>query len=71
MQLFNAVKNQQKVIEEKLKDAGKSTVKKERAMKSVTKGAFLDMLKGSSAKSTDNSAVGTEKNMEVSMEMQH
>jgi hypothetical protein len=44
--LFNAVKQQQKTIENKLKDAGGSERKREKVMKSVSKSSFLDMLKG-------------------------
>ena len=47
VQLFNAVKKQQKMIEDKLKEVGSSERKRDQVMKSVTKGAFLDMLKGS------------------------
>lgn len=49
MQLFNAVKKQQKVIEDKLKEVGSSEFKREKVMKSVNKGQFLDMLKSKSS----------------------
>ena len=49
MQLFNAVKKQQKDIDEKLNQVGSSIRKREKVMKSVSKGAFLDMLKGTNA----------------------
>ena len=52
VQLFNAVKKQQKSTEEKLKEAGSSELKRERVMKSVSKGEFLDMLKGSTSNVT-------------------
>ncbi|XP_064623022.1 RRP15-like protein isoform X2 [Lineus longissimus] len=44
VQLFNAVKKQQKLIEDRLKEAG-STTKKSKVLSSMTKGAFLDVLK--------------------------
>ncbi len=46
VQLFNAVKKQQKDIDEKLNEVGSSVRKRDKVLKSVTKGAFLDMLKG-------------------------
>lgn len=46
MQLFNAVKKQQKSMEEKLSEAGSSERRKEQVLKSMTKGQFLDVLKG-------------------------
>ena len=46
MQLFNAVRQPQKVVESKLKDAGSSETRREKVMKSMTKGAFIDLLKG-------------------------
>ena len=51
VQLFNAVKKQQKVTEEKLTEAGSSVRKRDRVLQSISKGAFLDMLKGSQLKS--------------------
>ncbi|XP_046585020.1 RRP15-like protein [Haliotis rubra] len=47
VQLFNAVRQQQKVLEEKLTEAGSSIKKSEKVMESMTKGKFLDLLKGS------------------------
>ena len=44
MQLFNAVKAQQKVIEQKIKEVG-TEVKREKILKTFKKGDFLDMLK--------------------------
>ena len=49
VQLFNAVRKQQKDIDEKLSQVGSSIRKREKVMKSVSKGAFLDMLKGTNA----------------------
>ena len=46
VQLFNAVRSQQKVIEENLSSAGPTESKKAKAMEKMTKGKFLDLLKG-------------------------
>lgn len=46
VQLFNAVKTQQKDIDKKLKEAGPLEVRKEKVMKSIDKRAFLDVLMG-------------------------
>ena len=46
VQLFNAVKKQQKTVEEEKEKAG-SDRKKEKVMEKVTKDSFLNMLKGS------------------------
>lgn len=45
MQLFNAVHKQQSLLEGKLADAGPSERRREKAVQSLTKGRFLDMLK--------------------------
>ena len=45
MQLFNAVHKQQMLLEGKLADAGPSERRREKAVQSLTKGRFLDMLK--------------------------
>ena len=45
MQLFNAVRQQQREIEDKMKEAGSSERRKDNVMKSLSKGAFLDLLK--------------------------
>lgn len=45
VQLFNAVKTHQKQVDEKLQAAGQSETKRDKVMKSLSKGAFLDMLK--------------------------
>ena len=47
MQLFNAVRKQQKTVEDELEMAG-SDRKKEKVMEKITKHKFLSMLKGSS-----------------------
>ena len=46
--MFNAVKKQQKLVSEKLEVAGPSLRKQEQAVKSLSKGQFMDVLKGSS-----------------------
>lgn len=46
VQLFNAVKKQQKEIDAKVKEAGPLEVRKEKALKSIDKQAFLDVLMG-------------------------
>ncbi|XP_054758269.2 RRP15-like protein [Lytechinus pictus] len=51
VQLFNAVKKQQKTREERLKEVGGSTRKRAKVEASLTKGNFLDMLKGTPAPS--------------------
>ncbi|XP_066282273.1 RRP15-like protein [Branchiostoma lanceolatum] len=45
VQLFNAVKKEQKTIQEKLQEAGPTESKKAKAMSSISKGSFLDKLK--------------------------
>ncbi|GAV05878.1 hypothetical protein RvY_15941 [Ramazzottius varieornatus] len=45
VQLFNAVRAQQNVLEEKLEEAGPSMRKTEQALKTVSKSSFLDLLK--------------------------
>ena len=51
VQLFNAVRKQQKTREEKLKEVGGSQRKRAKVEASLTKGDFLDMLKGTPAPS--------------------
>lgn len=48
VQLFNAVRNQQKDIERKMSDAGPLERKKDKVMKSLDKTKFLDKLMGQS-----------------------
>nr|CAD7461680.1 unnamed protein product [Timema tahoe] len=58
VQLFNAVRQQQKSIDNKLKKAGSSIRKREQAMKSIDKNTFLDILmgsKGAKSELVDNS----------------
>ncbi|XP_041353525.1 RRP15-like protein [Gigantopelta aegis] len=49
VQLFNAVQRQQKLLGDKLVEAGASVRKQDKVMESMTKGKFLDLLKGTSA----------------------
>lgn len=46
VQLFNAVREQQKFIEKKVEEVGPSVTKREKVMKSIDKKAFLDVLRG-------------------------
>nr|CAD7423233.1 unnamed protein product [Timema monikensis] len=58
VQLFNAVRQQQKSIDNKLKKAGSSIRKQEQVMKSIDKNTFLDILmgsKGAKSELVDNS----------------
>ena len=57
MQLFNAVRKQQKTREEKLKEVGGSERKRAKVEASLTKGGFLDMLKGTPAPSRSDGSV--------------
>ena len=45
VQLFNAVHKQQSLLEGRLADAGPSQRQRDKAVQSLTKGRFLDMLK--------------------------
>lgn len=47
VQLFNAVRQQQKTVEKTMKKAGKSELKRERMLDSIDKKKFLDVLAGS------------------------
>ncbi|XP_053377271.1 RRP15-like protein [Mercenaria mercenaria] len=48
VQLFNAVRKQQKVLEEKIQQVGTSERKKDKIMEGMTKDKFLTILKGTS-----------------------
>jgi len=50
VQLFNAVRDQQKDLKSQLNAAGHSTRKREQVFKSIDKEGFLDVLSGASAK---------------------
>ena len=50
VQLFNAVRKQQKVITEKMEEAGGSIRRKDNAMSAISKGDFLDILQGHKVK---------------------
>ena len=49
MQLFNAVGSQQRSLKTQLKEAGKSTRKRENVYKNIDKEGFLDVLSGGKA----------------------
>ncbi|XP_045473174.1 RRP15-like protein [Harmonia axyridis] len=53
VQLFNAVRNQQKDINKKLYEAGPLEVRKEKVMKSIDKNTFLDTLMGQKSEQVD------------------
>lgn len=40
------MKQQQKIISDKIEEAGPSETKRDKAIKSISKGQFMDMLKG-------------------------
>merc|ERR1712002_201335 len=50
----NAVKKQQKTIDDRVKEMGSTETKKEKIINSMSKGDFLDMLKGSSVSNVTN-----------------
>lgn len=52
VQLFNAVRKQQKIITEQLEDAGPTETKKAKVLGKMTKGKFLDLLKGQNVASS-------------------
>ncbi|XP_063428943.1 RRP15-like protein [Mytilus trossulus] len=54
VQLFNAVRKQQKILKEQLDDAGPTEAKKSRALGKMTKGKFLDLLKGQTVANVSN-----------------
>ncbi|KAF5308153.1 hypothetical protein FQR65_LT06333 [Abscondita terminalis] len=53
VQLFNAVKQQQKDIDSKLKDAGSLEVKRDKVLKGINKKEFLNVLMGGKHVNTD------------------
>ncbi|XP_018563361.1 RRP15-like protein isoform X2 [Anoplophora glabripennis] len=57
VQLFNAVKSQQKQISEKLKEAGPLEVRKEKVLKNIDKRAFLDVLMGEKSQKIDDVSI--------------
>ncbi|RZB45751.1 Rrp15p domain containing protein [Asbolus verrucosus] len=54
VQLFNAVRMQQKDISKKLQEAGPLEVRKEKVLKSIDKRAFLDVLMGEKSQIVDD-----------------
>ncbi|XP_066263131.1 RRP15-like protein [Euwallacea similis] len=54
VQLFNAVRTQQKDINQKLHEAGPLEVRKEKVLKNIDKRAFLDLLMGEKSSVVDN-----------------
>jgi len=47
VQLFNAVKQQQKTVDDELEQVGKSERKRDKVMEGMTREKFLTILKGS------------------------
>ena len=59
VQLFNAVRKQQKILTEQLEEAGPTETKKSKVLGKMTKGKFLDLLKGQNV-SFDSTKIKTE-----------
>ncbi|KAL4238981.1 pre-60S ribosomal particles component [Mactra antiquata] len=57
VQLFNAVRKQQKVVEEEIEMVGKSERKKDKVMEGMTKDKFLSILKGTANTNVQNTPV--------------
>lgn len=53
VQLFNAVKMQQKKVNKKLEEAGSLEIKRERVLKTIDKRDFLDVLMGEKSQKMD------------------
>lgn len=64
MQLFNAVRQHQKNVDEKMKEVGGSERKKAKVLSSISKKDFIDVLRGTAGCS--KAAIKTEKSV-VSM----
>jgi len=54
VQLFNAVREQQKDLKSKLREAGASTRKREKVFKNIDKSSFVELLTGTKTKSLEN-----------------
>ncbi|TSQ69490.1 RRP15-like protein [Bagarius yarrelli] len=61
VQLFNAVRQHQKHVDEKMKEVGGSERKKAKVLSSISKKDFIDVLRGTSAVKTEKSASKVEK----------
>ena len=59
MQLFNAVRKQQKIIDDKMISVGKSETKRDKVLDSMTKGQFMDVLKSTGNITTESPDVLT------------
>jgi hypothetical protein len=57
VQLFNAVRQQQKSLESQLNEAGSSERKRDKVMKSLNKQAFIEILRGHSHSEPVDSSV--------------
>lgn len=65
VQLFNAVRMQQKDISQKLSEAGPLEVRKEKVLKNIDKRAFLDLLMGEKSSVVDDPAVSKMENNSI------
>lgn len=64
VQLFNAVKQQQKDIHHKLEDAGPLEVKRDKVLKNIDKRQFLNVLMGDKSQAVKESSINAN-NFEV------
>lgn len=62
VQLFNAVRMQQKDISKKLEEAGPLEVRREKVLKNIDKRAFLDVLMGEKSQRVDSDIQKNKKN---------
>ncbi|XP_023704847.1 RRP15-like protein isoform X2 [Cryptotermes secundus] len=65
VQLFNAVRQQQKSLESQLNEAGSSERKRDKVMKSLDKRAFLDILMGHSHSEPVDSSIKLEAELKI------
>ena len=71
VQLFNAVKQQQKSVEEKLQEAGPSVRRQDHVIESLTKGQFIDVLKKAAPETTTEPKKKKKKVMVLQSEMKN
>lgn len=60
VQLFNAVRQQQKIVDRTIKKAGKSELKREKVLETIDKKKFLDVLTGSIKSTPANDKIKVE-----------
>ncbi|XP_066142553.1 RRP15-like protein isoform X2 [Euwallacea fornicatus] len=68
VQLFNAVRTQQKELSQKLDEAGPLEVRKEKVMKNIDKRAFLDLLMGEKSQVIDSEQTKNKEESETHVE---